>query len=141
MNTAEDRLQVVRVHFDAINASDRGQWDWAHADPYEAEDSGWGVMNHDQHWQLILALRAAFPNLRLAMARTFECTQAVIVLWTGSGTHTGPLPTAQGRVIAPTNKTATVRGCSTFEFEGGKVSRQLGFFDNGALLAQLGVLP
>lgn len=56
--------------------------------------------------------------------------------WTMQGTHNGPLDG-----LAATGKRFKVRGLSTFEFKGDKISRCSDYWSLSSLLAALGVQP
>lgn len=83
---------------------------------------------------------AGFPDGRVSIDRIHGMGDTVIVEYTGSGTHTGTLPTSMGDIPA-TGKSMTLKLCDVLEFRDGKVLRQRSYFDSGSMMAQLGLLP
>jgi ketosteroid isomerase-like protein len=63
----------------------------------------------------------------------------VLVQWTASGTHTERLATVTGETIPPTRRRAIVSGAMVSEVRDGKAVRGWFYWDQLALLAQLGI--
>jgi predicted ester cyclase len=70
--------------------------------------------------------------------RVIAQDDAVVVEFTGRGTHTGPLATPAGDIPA-TGRSATLQFVDVYEVVGGKIKSQHNYFDSGALMAQLGI--
>lgn len=80
----------------------------------------------------------AFPDGVITVDTLTAAGDAVVVEFTGRGTHTGTLATSMGD-IAATGRTLTLQMCDVIEFETGKVRSQRSYFDTGSLVAQLGL--
>ena len=63
----------------------------------------------------------------------------VLVQWTASGTHAERLATVTGETIPPTRRRATVSGAMVAEARNGKLVRGWFYWDQLALLSQLGI--
>ena len=72
------------------------------------------------------------------MDREIEVTagDTVVVRWTGSGTHNGPLGS-----MAPTGKRVEVPGICMFRISGGKIAESWNYWDTYGMMAQLGAIP
>jgi steroid delta-isomerase-like uncharacterized protein len=80
----------------------------------------------------------AFPDGMVTVDRVIAQDDAVVVEFTGRGTHTGPLATPAGDIPA-TGRSATLQFVDVYEVVGGKIKSQHNYFDSGALMAQLGI--
>lgn len=81
-------------------------------------------------------LRAAFPDLRVAVDRVVAEGDMVAVHWSSTGTNSvkvGPFP--------GTGKTVGLDGMSFFRFADGKIVEEWSTYDNLAMMRQLGMLP
>ncbi len=59
-----------------------------------------------------------------------------------TGTHTGPLATPTGGEVPPTNKRIEVKGAGFVRLnEKGEILEERRYYDVGALLRQLGLMP
>jgi predicted ester cyclase len=63
----------------------------------------------------------------------------VLVQWTASGTHEERLATVTGQTILPTRRRVTVSGVMLTEVKEDKIVRGWFYWDQLALLAQLGI--
>jgi ketosteroid isomerase-like protein len=86
------------------------------------------------------AFRAAAPDNRLEARHTWEDGDTVIVEGVYSGTQTGPLAGSDG-VIPATGRSFSLPYVDIFGARDGKIVSHRVYWDNAALLAQLGVLP
>jgi steroid delta-isomerase-like uncharacterized protein len=77
----------------------------------------------------------AFPDLRFEQEQLLATPTHMIVCWRATGTQKG-----EYAGIAPTNKRATIKGCSVAEVQNGKLRSVRIYADNASLLQQLGVL-
>ena len=57
------------------------------------------------------------------------------------GTHTGALPLPDGSEVPPTGKRLKIRGMELVQMRDGKIVVDNLYYDNMALLAQLGLIP
>jgi predicted ester cyclase len=83
----------------------------------------------------------AFPDVRIEATNVIEGGDWIVGEFTYEGTHTAPLATPDGGEIPPTNRRATGRGVDILRLEGGKVVEEHLYFDQLALMAQLGLIP
>ncbi len=61
--------------------------------------------------------------------------------WTFEGTHTGALPLPDGSEVPPTGKRLKIRGMELVQMRDGKIVVDNLYYDNMAVLAQLGLVP
>lgn len=80
-----------------------------------------------------------FPDGRVEVMETIAEGDRVVVVYRGSGTHTGTLKNATGEIPA-TGKEITLDLCDVVEIKDGKVKSVRTYFDSGSLLAQLGLM-
>ena len=84
----------------------------------------------------------AFPDLHHRFISFVEQDDdAFADEWVFVGTHTGPLVLPDGTELAPTGKRVEVRGMELVELRDGKIVVNNLYYDNLAVVAQLGVLP
>jgi len=86
--------------------------------------------------QAVLAWRHAFPDLTLTVDAIVAAEDAVVIAWTGRGTHRGEL-----MGIPPTGVAGQVVGISFNRIADGRVVERWGNSDDLGLLQQLGVIP
>lgn len=97
-------------------------------------ESGDAVIESDMAWL------TAFPDARLVIDHITSSGDVVVVEYTGSGTHTGPLPTPAGDVAA-TGRPAMLAFCDVVTVRDGRIAQIREYFDTLALLSQLGLVP
>ena len=61
--------------------------------------------------------------------------------WTFVGTHSGPFPLPDGGHVPPTGKRLEIRGMELVVLRDGKIVVDNLYYDNVAVLAQLGLVP
>lgn len=138
----QDNIKVAKASFDAWNAHDFSQLDALEADGLMVEGPGApGPMNKEQARMYNEGYLTAFPDIHFEVTRTIAQGDFVVVHWTGTGTHTGPMRTPSGGTIPPTGKKGMVSGSSTFEIKNGKIVHGWTYWDMTALLGQLGLMP
>ena len=81
----------------------------------------------------------AFPDIRFEVLGVVSEGDHVLVQWTASGTHAERLATVTGETIPPTRRRATVSGAMVAEARDGKLVRGWFYWDQLALLSQLGI--
>lgn len=79
-----------------------------------------------------------FPDGKVTIDNIFGSGDSVVIEYTGSGTHTGPLLTSMGEIPA-TGRSMTMKLCDVVQFRDGKVASQHTYFDTGSMMAQLGL--
>ena len=82
----------------------------------------------------------AFSDGRIEIDNVVDGGDQVVVEFTGRGTHDGTLAGPMG-VIPATGRSVTLKLCDVWRFEGGTAVTLTSYFDTGALMAQLGLLP
>jgi steroid delta-isomerase-like uncharacterized protein len=84
----------------------------------------------------------AFPDVNHVVRSFVEQADAFCDEWTFAGTHTGSLLLPDGRELAPTGKRIEVRGMEYCQVnDDGKLPVDTLYYDNLAVLVQLGLLP
>jgi steroid delta-isomerase-like uncharacterized protein len=81
----------------------------------------------------------AFPDAQITVENVVAQDDRVVVEFSGSGTHTGPLVTSMGTIPA-TGRSMTIGMCDVLRFRDGKVTSQHSYLDTGAMMTQLGLL-
>jgi ketosteroid isomerase-like protein len=71
----------------------------------------------------------------LDVGGAFACAE-----WTVTMTHSGPLTLAEGVVVEPSGLTVTINGTTVAEFEGERICSFRQYWDEFAVLEQLGLL-
>jgi steroid delta-isomerase-like uncharacterized protein len=94
------------------------------------------AMDHAGHEQLLKALRAAFPDLRILVAEQVATEDRVANHWIAQGAHRGAF---QG--IPATGKAVTFTGNNIMHLSEGRIRALWGQLDGYGLMTQLGVIP
>jgi steroid delta-isomerase-like uncharacterized protein len=137
-----DNIKTAQATWDALNVHDLGKWSHLQAANAQSQAPGApGPMNLEQTRGYLQGFLTAFPDLHYDVTYTVAKDDNVVMHWTASGTHTGPLVAPSGGKIPATGKHAVVPGSTTFEIQHGKVQHAWTFFDMASLLTQLGLMP
>ena len=83
----------------------------------------------------------AFEDVHHTVRSFVEQGDAFCDEWTFAGTHTGLLVLPDGRELAPTGTPVKVRGMEFCQVRDGKLIVDTLYYDNLAVLAQLGLIP
>src|SRR4051812_22252763 len=86
--------------------------------------------------QLVMMFRTGVPDLKFQIDDMRAEGDRVVVRYTASGTHLGPL-----FGIPATGRVATMTGLAIDRLENGKLAERWGNFDTLGLLQQLGAIP
>jgi steroid delta-isomerase-like uncharacterized protein len=78
---------------------------------------------------------AAFPDHRFTLEETLVAGDKVVVRWTVTGRHTGPLGG-----FPPSHRAVTITGLSVFRVANGKIVESWANWDQAGLLQQIGAL-
>jgi steroid delta-isomerase-like uncharacterized protein len=87
--------------------------------------------------RLLQAYTTAFPDFRLIIEDLLADGDRVVLRWTFTGTHRGPL----ADIAASGRQVSVPRGIAIFRIAAGKVDQAFLAWDKYALLQQIGVLP
>jgi predicted ester cyclase len=83
----------------------------------------------------------AFPDATYTVGSFVEQGDAFADEWSIVGTHTGPLTLPDGTELPPTGKRVEIRGMEFVQVRDGKIVIDNLYYDNMALLVQLGLIP
>ena len=95
-----------------------------------------GLQGEDGATQLYNAYATAFPDFRVAADDILADGNKVVVRYTFTGTHSGPLA-----AVPASGKQANVQGIVIFRLAAGKADEVRFVWDKFALLQQIGALP
>jgi steroid delta-isomerase-like uncharacterized protein len=98
------------------------------------EDVAFGEVSHGsaELRKFFLSEIEGIPDLELKLERASIHGGHGTIEWTFSGTDKG---------VYKTGKKFSVRGVSVIDLRGGKISRNLDFYDSATIMRQVGVLP
>ena len=140
--TADEMVKIARKQIDAFN---NGDWEQLRA--LLASDSRYDELGTERKIEgpekiveLFKGWKMAFPDAvgTVTSAVASGDKAALEVTWTG--THTGPLGTAEGTIPA-SGKRQETPAAIFFAFEGEKVKTSRHYFDSMTLLKQIGAQP
>jgi steroid delta-isomerase-like uncharacterized protein len=102
------------------------------------EDVAMGVVNRGKHElkAFLAGTFATFPDFKIEPNSILSDGERVATEWVMTGTQKGGLPG-----IPATGKSFSVRGVSIVELRAGKIRRKSDYWNQAALLQQLGVMP
>ena len=134
---------VLGQAIESWNAGDRERWATLYADDVVYAAPGGqrisGLANLKE--QYFDALLTAAPDRRSRDIVLFAEGDYVVEQARYTGTHTGPLRTADGGEIPPTGRKFEFPFVGIFRVEGGKIRSIDIYYDQFDLLMQLGLLP
>jgi steroid delta-isomerase-like uncharacterized protein len=140
--TADELVKIAREQIDAFNT---GDWEKLRAllasdSHYDEHGTERKIEGPDKIVELFKDWKMAFPDgvgtVTSAIASGNKA--ALEVTWTG--THTGPLGTAEG-TLAASGKHQETPAALFFAFEGEKIKSSRHYFDSMTLLKQIGAQP
>lgn len=109
--------------------------DWVHADAFENKPLTRQEAN--QFWP---AWFKGFSEMDYEVTRTVAAETVVVVQWTFTGTHDGPLGAPVfDPPLAPTGKTIRLRGISVYDLKDLLLQRETMYIDLATLWVELGV--
>jgi steroid delta-isomerase-like uncharacterized protein len=87
----------------------------------------------------IRSVRAAYPDIDYAIDDMFVSGDRVTLLWSWTGTNSGPLvPSPLYPDTPPTGKSVSLSGVAVLRLADGKVAESWSYYDMAGLLLQLG---
>jgi steroid delta-isomerase-like uncharacterized protein len=140
--TADELVKIARQQIDAYN---NGDWEQMRA--LLASDSRYDELGTERKIEgpekiveLFKSWKMAFPDSigTVSSAVASGNKAALEVTWTG--THSGPLGTAEGTIPA-SGKRQETPAALFFAFEGEKIKASRHYFDSMTLLKQIGAQP
>lgn len=142
----QDRLVAVGMTWiDSFNARDLSGWRGILADDFSAvyAPTGPAVLNAQTAEMVNQSFLDAFGDLAFVADRVVAGASCdyVVIHWTASGVHDGPLVLPSGDVIPATNQPAKVSGAYTAEIRSGQIAREWTHWDLLSLMTQLGLIP
>ena len=94
------------------------------------------VQDRETFKQFLEGHYVAFPDVQWIVEDVVAEGDRVVVRWTLTGTHQGPL-----LGIPPTGKKVRMRGISIYRIAGGKIAEEWAVSDVMGFMQQLGVIP
>ena len=136
----EQNKKISLSLIEALNVRDLTLWSRHLAEDYEAEHPGVSVLL-DKSRSIAYHQRfvTAFPDIHFEVISVIAEGDRVLVQWTASGTHVERLAAVTGETIPPTRRRAKVSGAMLTEARNGKIVHGWFYWDQLALLAQLGI--
>src|SRR5256885_2252958 len=140
--TANELVEIARKQIDAFNNGD-----WEQLQALLAPDSRYDELGTERKIEgpekiveLFKGWKTAFPDAvgTVTSAVASGTKAALEVTWTG--THTGPLGTAEGTIPA-SGKRQETPAAFFLTFEGDKIKESRHYFDSLTLLKQIGAQP
>jgi steroid delta-isomerase-like uncharacterized protein len=109
--------------------------DWVHADAFENKPLTCEETN--RFWSVWFA---GFSQIDFEVTRTIAAEAVVVVQWTFTGTHDGPLAEPLfDPPLEPTGKTIRLRGVSIYDLQDDLLQRETMYIDLATLHVELGV--
>ena len=138
--SAEEYKNMVNRYFDALNNQNLDALDELFVENYVSHENpprpdGIGV---EQFKKFIASFYSSYPDAHFTVEEILIDGDAIAIRWRCEATHTGPTPNLH---IPPTGKKVFIIGCTIEHVKNGKFFDEWGFWDQSALLEQLGVLP
>jgi predicted ester cyclase len=136
----DQNKEIALSLIEALNVRDLSLWSRHLSEDYAAEHPGVSILldksrSTAYHQRFV----TAFPDIRFEVLGVLAEGDRVLVQWTATGTHTERLATVTGETIPPTRRRARVSGAMLAEARDGKMVRGWFYWDQLALLAQLGI--
>ena len=141
--SVEENLRLVDASIEAINAKNLDRYVGLYATSAIEYDPGLpeplkgraAIGEYNQNYF------TAFPDVHARKERAFGqgdwiCYEAVF-----TGTNTGPFAGPSGQIIPATNKRVQLTGCTVAKVEGGEFTEVHNYYDQLAMMTQLGLAP
>lgn len=104
-------------------------------------DPGAGRLSGAALTSWLQSLFAGIPDFKVeSLSANPAGNRAIASQWVITGTWTQPFPSGPLAGVKPTGKSFVVPGASFFEWKDGKIASEVAYFDQLALLTQIGVI-
>jgi steroid delta-isomerase-like uncharacterized protein len=137
----EENIEIVRRFGEALTNRDWGAFNDLVAEDCEWTDVPSGRTLHGRE-ELIAACKTfttAFPDFSVASVMLIGQGELVANEWSARGTHSGPLPRADGGHEEPTGRSFARTGVGIVEVRNNQIVRYRDYFDEQTLTQQLGL--
>ena len=132
--------RLVQHLYDCFAAGDFDRAAACFDDNALATDPSVGTMTVDQYRAFGARLKQGLPDGRMVVDRMFEVGPNVVVEGRFVGTHTGPLSTPLGDKIPPTHNSVDLPFCSIFKYRDDLIVDTRMYYDQVAMMNQLGFI-
>jgi len=141
--SVEENLRVIEKATKALNDRDLDKFESLHLNSVLQRDpqNPDGIKGPKAIRATLEPFLRAFPDIRLVTETKFGAGDWVTQLSHIRGTNTGPLEMPGGQTIPATNKSIRLPVAMVAKLEGGKFAEVNLYFDQAAMLTQLGLLP
>ncbi len=138
-----DAKQMARQSIDAFNRGKLDEWGKTVAEDAELVTPMAGtIKGRDAIKGYFEQMRLTFPDAHIDVHNVIAEGNTVVVEYTFTGTHKGPMRTATGETIPPTNKTLSGPALDIgVADEKGQLKSLHQYFDTARGLQQLGLMP
>jgi predicted ester cyclase len=131
-----DAAAVHREMFEAVQMKDLERMREIYHPDYAYTGTDGMTAGIDAGIEIAQAFITAMPDLEFEFRHQWSPRDDVsIIELTATGTHTGPLGE-----LAPTGRRVEIVGCNVVEVVDGKILREREYFDEMALMRQLGAI-
>ncbi|ALJ21638.1 ester cyclase [Microbacterium sp. No. 7] len=130
--------EIVERHNRGLHERDNALFSSIFADDVAVELPGMSFAGIETLLGVLAAFTTAFPDIKLTPRHVYADENGVAVEQTFTGTHDGPLASAEGEV-PPTGRAVTFPMIDTFVLRDGKVVEHRVYYDNQLFLSQLGL--
>jgi steroid delta-isomerase-like uncharacterized protein len=138
----QENIAIVQKWIEALNAHEPGQFDEHRGTGYVFQAPVFpGPVGVEEDIVYTRGIFEAFPDLHVNVEEIIAQGDSVVVNFTMSGTHDGPLALPSGQTVPATGKKGIVPGSNTFKLANGKIVRNSLFYDQFGMMAQLGLVP
>lgn len=143
--TTPSAFDIVAAYVEALAQSNNTQMaklrapdfvlDFVYADAFEQQP-----LSDEQTRNFWPAWFAGFPEMDFAVTRSIAAPEVVVVQWTFTGTHSGPLnPPIFEEAREATGRTVRFRGVSIYDVQDELIQRETAYMDLATLFVELGV--
>ncbi|TMQ58085.1 MAG: ester cyclase [Candidatus Eisenbacteria bacterium] len=142
----EERRSTMTDRHGKVQAPARVAWDRLHEshskDVLVHWPDGHTTQGIERHIEDLKAMFVYAPDTRILVHPVkFGSGDWTSVIGEMEGTFTKPMPTADGKSIAPTGKPFKLAMCTVGHWKGGVMDEEYLFWDNQAYMKQIGLAP